>query len=142
MRVARWTTMGTISKREESIGESVLEISSTHLKVACRHHTARHSGHPAGLLWPETRPPSSDSSAGWREDIGGHGTSSEGWMIEKPCGRLSMGKQGLDHTRRDRAEVLEERNVLEQSGYGLKELSKDKIRRAVLCQNRNRCPNF
>ena len=36
MRVANWTTMGTISKREVSIGESVLEISSTRPKVACR----------------------------------------------------------------------------------------------------------
>ena len=54
MRVARWTTMATISKREESIGESVLEILSFHLNVACRHHPARHSGHPAGLLGPET----------------------------------------------------------------------------------------
>ena len=53
MRVARWTTMATISKREESIGER-LEISSTHLNVACRHHSARHGGHPAGLLWPKT----------------------------------------------------------------------------------------
>ena len=35
MRAASWTTMGTISKREECIGESVLEIPSIHLKV-CR----------------------------------------------------------------------------------------------------------
>ena len=49
MRVARWTTMETISKREESIGESALEITSTHLKVACRHYPAKHRGHPPGL---------------------------------------------------------------------------------------------
>ena len=86
MRAARWTTMGTISKREVSTGESVLEIfvepsTGLHVDIARLSTTdVRQVYYNRNLDWVEIGQLQLPRAlrAGWREDVGGPGTWSEG----------------------------------------------------------------